>query len=94
MLYTFQQGLLNMPPKRDPERRLLLLPTEEIRLSKGRLRKNVDRAALSELHDDLPQGNASVSLVQRPALFRLLADRKSGSRKRRKGDGRWPLVIS
>ncbi len=55
MLYSFQQGLVNMPPKRDPDRRLLLLPAEEIRLRKDRVRKSVDRAALSELMISIAQ---------------------------------------
>lgn len=55
MQYTFQQGLLNMPPKRDPDRRLLLLPVEQIRTAPNRLRKNIDRAALSELMVSIAQ---------------------------------------
>ena len=46
MLYSFQQGLLNAPAKIDPDRKLLLLPTEEIKTAKDRLRKSVDRASL------------------------------------------------
>ena len=60
MQYSFQQGLLNMPPKRDPDRRLLLLPTEQIRTAPGRLRKSMDRAALSELMVSIAQ----VGLIQ------------------------------
>ena len=60
MQYSFQQGLLNMPPKRDPDRRLLLLPTEQIRMASGRLRKSMDRAALSELMISIAQ----VGLIQ------------------------------
>ena len=55
MQYSFQQGLLNMPPKRDPDRRLLLLPTEQIRTVPNRLRKSTDRAALSELMISIAQ---------------------------------------
>ena len=69
MPYSFQQGLLNMPPKRDPDRRLLLLPTEEIRLSKNRLRKNLDRAALSELMISIAQ----VGLIE-PIVVRRQQD--------------------
>ncbi|MBQ1820710.1 MAG: ParB/RepB/Spo0J family partition protein [Clostridia bacterium] len=69
MLYSFQQGLLNMPPKRDPDRRLLLLPTEEIRFHKDRTRKNADRAALSELMVSIAQ----VGLLQ-PITVRRLQD--------------------
>ncbi len=60
MLYSFQEGLLNMPPKRDPDRRLLLLPTEEIKTVPGRLRKNTDRAALTGLMVSIAQ----VGLIQ------------------------------
>ncbi len=55
MQYSFQQGLLNMPPKRDPDRRLLLLPIEQIRTAPNRLRKSMDRAALSELMISIAQ---------------------------------------
>ena len=60
MLYSFQQGLLNMPPKRDPERRLLLLPVHEIRENPNSARKSFDRAALSELMISIAQ----VGLIQ------------------------------
>ena len=69
MQYSFQQGLLNMPPKRDPDRRLLLLPTEQIRLPAGRLRKNIDRAALSELMVSIAQ----IGLIQ-PVTVRQRQD--------------------
>lgn len=69
MLYSFQEGLLNMPPKRDPDRRLLLLPTEEIRIAKDRQRRNIDRAALSELMVSIAQ----VGLIQ-PIVVRKLPD--------------------
>jgi len=60
MLYSFQQGLLNAPPKRDPDRKLLLLPAEEIRIRSDARRANADRAALSELMVSIAQ----VGLVQ------------------------------
>ena len=60
MLYSFQQGLLNMPPKRDPDRRLLLLPAEEIRPNLHPSRKTFDRASLSELMVSIAQ----VGLIQ------------------------------
>jgi len=69
MLYSFQQGLLNMPPKRDPDRRLLLLPTEEIRPNVHPSRKSFDRAALSELMVSIAQ----VGLIQ-PITVRELRD--------------------
>lgn len=69
MLYTFQEGLLNMPPKRDPDRRLLLLPTEEIKTVPGRLRRSMDRAALSELMVSIAQ----VGLIQ-PIVVRKRAE--------------------
>ena len=69
MLYSFQEGLLNMPPKRDPDRRLLLLPPEEIKTVQGRMRKSVDRAALSELVVSIAQ----VGLIQ-PIVVRKLSD--------------------
>ena len=68
MLYSFQQGL-NMPPKRDPERRLLLLPIDEIRMNPNRSRQTVKRAALSELMISIAQ----VGLIQ-PLTVRQLAD--------------------
>ena len=69
MLYSFQEGLLNMPPKRDPERRLLLLPIEEIRYAKDRQRKNIDRAALTELMISIAQ----VGLIQ-PIVVRKMPE--------------------
>ncbi len=69
MLYSFQQGLLNMPPKVDPDRRLLLLPVEEIRSVPSRRRKATDRAALSELMVSIAQ----VGLLQ-PILVRKLPE--------------------
>lgn len=60
MLYSFQEGLMNMPAKRDPDRKLLLLPTEEIRTVPGRLRKSIDRAALTGLMVSIAQ----VGLIQ------------------------------
>ena len=58
-----------MPPKRDPDRRLLLLPTEEIRTAPNRLRKSMDRAALSELMVSIAQ----VGLIQ-PIVVRKLPE--------------------
>lgn len=55
MLYSFQQGLLNAPPKRDPDRRLLLLPVEEVHVRSDPRRANEDRAALSELMISIAQ---------------------------------------
>ena len=69
MLYSFQQGLLNMPPKVDPDRRLLLLPIEEIKPVPSRQRKAIDRAALSELMVSIAQ----VGLLQ-PILVRRLSE--------------------
>ncbi len=69
MLYSFQEGLLNMPPKRDPDRRLLLLPVEEIKTVPNRLRKNIDRAALSELMISIAQ----IGLIQ-PIVVRKLPE--------------------
>lgn len=69
MLYSFQQGLLNMPPKRDPDRRLLLLPIEEIRPNPHPARRTFDRAALSELMVSIAQ----VGLIQ-PLTVRQLGE--------------------
>ena len=69
MLYSFQQGLLNVPPKRDPDRRLLLLPTEEIRKNPHPSRRTFDRASLSELMVSIAQ----VGLIQ-PLTVRQLPD--------------------
>lgn len=69
MQYSFQQGLLNMPPKRDPDRRLLLLPLEQIRMAPGRVRKSVDRAALSELMVSIAQ----IGLIE-PVVVRRQQD--------------------
>ncbi len=65
MLYSFQQGLLNAPAKRDPDRRLLLLPVEEIRVIPERSRKDTDRASLAELMVSIAQ----VGLVE-PVVVR------------------------
>ncbi len=75
MLYSFQQGLLNMPPKRDPERRLLLLPIEEIRPNPHQPRKTFDRAALSELMISIAQVGLlqPLSVRQLPDGFELIA---------------------
>ena len=69
MLYSFQQGLLNMPPKRDPERRLLLLPIGEIRPNPNRARHSFRRGTLSELMISIAQ----VGLIQ-PLTVRQLPD--------------------
>ncbi len=69
MLYSFQQGLLNMPPKRDPDRRLLLLPAEMIRPNPHPSRRVFDRASLSELMVSIAQ----VGLIQ-PLIVRQLPD--------------------
>ncbi|MBQ1631893.1 MAG: ParB/RepB/Spo0J family partition protein [Clostridia bacterium] len=75
MPYSFQQGLLNMPPKVDPDRRLLLLPTEEIKTVKERLRKSMDRAALTELMISIAQVGLIEPLVVRklPEGYELIA---------------------
>ena len=75
MLYSFQQGLLNMPPKRDPDRRLLLLPIEEIRPNPHQPRKTFDRAALSELMISIAQVGLlqPLSVRQLPDGFELIA---------------------
>lgn len=69
MQYSFQQGLLNMPPKRDPDRRLLLLPVEQIRTAPDRVRKSIDRAALSELMVSIAQ----IGLIE-PVVVRRQQD--------------------
>ena len=69
MLYSFQQGLLNMPPKRDPERRLLLLPVAQIRSNPNKARKSCERAALSELMISIAQ----IGLVQ-PLVVRQIGE--------------------
>ena len=69
MLYSFQQGLLNMPPKRDPERRLLLLPIHEIRPNPNTARKSFDRGAISELMISIAQ----VGLIQ-PLVVRQVGE--------------------
>lgn len=69
MQYSFQQGLLNMPPKRDPDRRLLLLPINEIRESPNRARIGFRRAPLSELMISIAQ----VGLIQ-PITVRQTLD--------------------
>ena len=69
MLYSFQQGLSNMPPKRDPERRLLLLPISEIRKNPNRPRQSFRRGTLSELMISIAQ----VGLIQ-PLTVRQLTD--------------------
>ncbi len=75
MQYSFQQGLLNMPPKVDPDRRLLLLPVEEIKPVGARQRRAMDRAALSELMISIAQiGLLQPILVRRlPEGFELIA---------------------
>ena len=55
LLYSFQQGLLQPPPKRDPDRRLVLLPTESILPNPAQPRREFDKAALSELMVSIAQ---------------------------------------
>ena len=69
MPYSFQQGLLNMPPKRDPDRRLVLLPIGEIRENPNRVRSDVRRGPLSELMISIAQ----VGLIQ-PVTVRQTLD--------------------
>ena len=75
MLYSFQQGLLNMPPKRDPDRRLLLLPVEEIRRNPHPSRKTFDRASLSELMVSIAQVGLiqPVTVREKPDGYELIA---------------------
>jgi len=60
MPYSFQQGLLQIPPKRDPERRLVLLPIHSILPNPNQPRHEFDKAALSELMVSIAQ----VGLIQ------------------------------
>lgn len=60
MPYSFQQGLLQIPPKRDPERRLVLLPIHSILPNPNQPRREFDKAALSELMVSIAQ----VGLIQ------------------------------
>ena len=60
MPYSFQQGLLQIPPKRDPERRLVLLPIHSILPNPNQPRREFDKAALSELMISIAQ----VGLIQ------------------------------
>lgn len=59
-MYRFQQGLLEVPPKRDPERRLVLLPTRSIVPNPQQPRRSFDEDALSELMVSIAQ----VGLIQ------------------------------
>lgn len=60
MPYTFQQGLLHVPPKRDPDRRLVLLPVHQILPNPAQPRREFDRESLSELMVSIAQ----VGLIQ------------------------------
>ena len=67
--YSFQQGLLQIPPKRDPERRLVLLPIGAILPNPAQPRRAFDRAALSELMVSIAQ----IGLIQ-PLTVRRSGD--------------------
>ena len=69
MAYSFQQGLVVMPPKRDPERRLMLLAVEEIKQNPNQPRRSFDSEALSELMVSIAQ----VGLIQ-PLTVRQTED--------------------
>lgn len=95
MPYSFQQGLLNMPPKVDPDRKLLLLPTEEIKTAKDRLRKNIDRAALTELMISIAQVGLIEPLVVRklPEGYELIAGERRLRACRLLGHREIPCVV-
>ncbi|MBR0081913.1 MAG: ParB/RepB/Spo0J family partition protein [Clostridia bacterium] len=69
MPYSFQQGLLEIPPKRDPDRRLVLLPTRLILPNPSQPRQTFDRDALSDLMVSIAQ----VGLIQ-PLTVRRKGD--------------------
>lgn len=69
MPYSFQQGLLQSPPKRDPERRLVLLPIRSIQPNPAQPRRVFDQDALSELMVSIAQ----VGLIQ-PLTVRRAGD--------------------
>lgn len=69
MLYSFQQGLHSMPPKRDLERRILLLPIGDIRPNPHQPRRTFDRESLLELVTSIAQ----VGLIQ-PLLVRATTE--------------------
>ena len=95
MPYSFQQGLLNMPPKVDPDRKLLLLPAEEIRTAKGRLRKNMDRAALTELMISIAQVGLIEPLIVRkmPEGYELIAGERRLRACRLLGHKEIPCIV-
>ena len=95
MPYSFQQGLFTMPPKVDPDRRLLLLPSEEIRFHKDRLRKNIDRAALTELMISIAQVGLIEPLVVRrlPEGYELIAGERRLRACRLLGHKEVPCVV-
>lgn len=95
MLYSFQQGLVNAPAKIDPDRKLLLLPSEEIRLHKDRQRKNIDRAALTELMISIAQVGLIEPLVVRklPEGYELIAGERRLRACRLLGHREIPCVV-
>lgn len=70
MQYRFQQGLIHMPPKRDLERKMLLLPIEEIEPNPNQPRRTFEAESLAELMQSIAQ----VGLVQ-PLTVRMADDR-------------------
>ena len=68
-MYSFQQGLWEVPPKRDPERRLVLLPVRSILPNPSQPRRAFDPDALSELMVSIAQ----VGLIQ-PLTVRRVGD--------------------
>ena len=95
MQYSFQQGLVNMPAKVDPDRRLLLLPTEEIKTAKDRLRKNIDRAALTELMISIAQVGLIEPIVVRklPEGYELIAGERRLRACRLLGHKEIPCIV-
>ncbi len=69
MPYSFQQGLLQMPPKRDPDRRLVLLPARSILPNPAQPRREFDQESLSELMVSIAQ----IGLIQ-PLTVRRQGD--------------------
>lgn len=70
MQYRFQQGLVHMPPKRDLERRMLLLPIEEIEPNPNQPRQCFEEDSLAELMQSIAQ----LGLVQ-PLSVRMVEER-------------------
>lgn len=95
MQYSFQQGLLNMPAKIDPDRKLLLLPTEEIKTAKDRLRKHIDREALTELMISIAQVGLIEPLVVRklPEGYELIAGERRLKACRLLGHKEVPCIV-